>query len=204
MPRLFGVGIVSPAPNFAMTIRATAILGGAFDPVHEGHLHLARRALRELPIMRVRLIPNGAPPHKSKPAASWHERMAMCRRATADDRRIVVGGDEPPGKKRRTINTLRKLGKTRKKPRPILIVGGDAFLHFRRWKEWRGIFALAAVAVARRRGSVVPKRAVPPRWMAKTARPKKLWRGVYFWQTLAPPICSTAIRAKRQQRQKKR
>ncbi|MGI9337704.1 MAG: nicotinate-nicotinamide nucleotide adenylyltransferase [Gammaproteobacteria bacterium] len=199
MPGLFGVGIVSPAPIvIIMAMRttataATAVLGGTFDPIHEGHLHLARRALRDFPAARVCLIPNGAPPHRAKPSASWHARMTMCQMATADDKRIVIGDDEPPGNQRRTIRTVRKL---RRKSRVILIIGGDAFLHFRRWKEWRNILALASVAVARRRGSPSPKRAVPPQWAAKTAKPKRLWRGVYFWHTLAPRMSSTALRAK--------
>ena len=178
-----------------MTIRTTAILGGTFDPIHLGHLHLARRALKELPAADVRLIPNGEPPHKTSPMNEWHTRLAMCRRATANDKRIVVGDDEPPGKKRRTIQTLRKL---RKKSRLILIVGGDAFARFRYWKEWRGIFALASVAVARRRGLPMPKRAVPAQWTAQTIKPKHLWRGVYFWQTSPPRISSTTLRAKKQ------
>ena len=172
-----------------------AVLGGAFDPIHEGHLHLARRALRELPAARVRLVPNGAPPHKIT-AESWRRRIQNCRRATADDKRIIVGDDEPPGRKRRTINTLRKL---RQRSKLILIIGDDAFWHFRRWREWRGILRLASIAVARRRGSPVPKRAVPPQWTAKTAKPKKLWKGVYFWRADAPRISSTALRAKRRQ-----
>lgn len=172
-----------------------AVLGGAFDPIHDGHLHLARRALRELPAAQVRLIPNGAPPHKPQPAADWHWRMLQCQRATAGDKRIIVGDDEPPGKKRRTINTIRKL---RQKSPLILIVGADAFWHFRRWREWRGILRVASIAVARRRGCPMPIRAVPPRWTAKVVKPGKLWRGVYFWRTNAPAprISSTTLRAR--------
>ncbi len=169
-----------------------AVLGGAFDPVHCGHIHLARRALRELPVNAVRLIPNGEPPHRPPPLLDWRKRCALCRIAAAGEKAVTVGEDEPPGKRRRTVATLRKL---RRRARPVLLLGADAFRGFRKWKEWRALLRLAPVVVARRKGSPPARRAVPPQWIAKArARPKKLWRGALFWNPRAPEISSTQLR----------
>ena len=179
----------------AMRGKAAAILGGAFDPVHEGHLYLARRALKELPATQVRLIPNGEPPHRAAPVTSWRLRLQMCEQATAQDKNITVGEDEPPGKPRRTVTTIRKLGKH---SRLILIVGADAFRLFRRWKEWRAILKLTSVAVANRQGSPRAFRAAPSHWLSRCkTRPKKLWRGAYFWNVKPPRVSSTELRARK-------
>src|SRR4051812_27795243 len=114
-----------------MPDRPIALLGGTFDPVHYGHLHLADDVRRALALDEVRLVPAGDPPHRGGPSASAADRLAMLRLAarefpglTVDDREIARGG------KSYTVMTLRELRDENARRPLILIVGADAFLGF--------------------------------------------------------------------------
>ena len=61
------------------------LFGGTFDPVHNGHLIIARAAAEQRGFGRVVLIPSASPPHKPSAEASADDRLAMCRLAVGDD-----------------------------------------------------------------------------------------------------------------------
>ena len=63
----------------------TGLLGGTFDPVHLGHLDVARVALRMLSLDRVLFIPAHEPPHRAFPNASGADRLAMVKLAIRDE-----------------------------------------------------------------------------------------------------------------------
>src|ERR1700729_942665 len=95
--------------------------GGTFDPIHRGHLALARAALERYKLTRIYLVPSGVPPHKQEqPLSPFVHRYAMVALATAGDRKLLPslleGPSEPltTGKKERvkpnyTIDTVRKV-----------------------------------------------------------------------------------------------
>ena len=65
--------------------RRYALFGGTFDPIHEGHLRLAREFARRLGLDRVVLMPTSVPPHKLKAyMAPSEDRLAMCRLAAGE------------------------------------------------------------------------------------------------------------------------
>ncbi|MBE8158711.1 MAG: nicotinate-nicotinamide nucleotide adenylyltransferase [Betaproteobacteria bacterium] len=174
--------------------RVAALLGGAFDPPHRGHAALARRALADLPVSRVFLIPNGAPPHRPPPRIPWRRRAEMCAAAVKNIARARVGRDEPPGAPRWTIAAVRRYKNRRWKV--VLILGADVFADFHRWRRWREILQLANIAVARRGGFGCPRAAVRARMrILKTARPLAGGAGgVLAWRFRPPDISSTMIR----------
>ncbi len=177
--------------------RRIALLGGAFDPVHRGHLALARRAARDLPVAAVRLIPNGAPPHRAAPRHSWARRVLLCARAAAELPRVGVGLEETPERTRRTIDTVRCY--RRRGLRVVLVMGADAFAEFHQWRGWRRILRAANIAVARRDGGGTPSAAVRARIRA-VKNPRLLADGagrVFWWRFCPGDISSTAIRRAR-------
>lgn len=138
------------------------LLGGSFDPIHVGHLQLARDALANLPIAEVHLIPAAQPWQKETLAAADH-RTQMIRLAIENElpfvrRRMVLDLAElERGGPTYTIDTLRDLRTRLGAEVPlVLIIGGDQFERFDTWREWERIPDLAHIAVARRA-------AVPPR-----------------------------------------
>lgn len=71
------------------------ILGGAFDPIHNGHLHFCELMMRELELDKILLIPSYRPVHKQDSiTASFADRMELCRLATEDDPRYLVEDTE--------------------------------------------------------------------------------------------------------------
>ena len=140
---------------------AIAILGGTFDPPHLGHLALARAALAAWPTAQVWLTPNGKPPHRTPPRASWAARVAMTRLAIAAEStakstaaaRLRVSVLESPRRRAPfcwTIDTVRRVRRIRPRAGIILLLGGDAFAAIESWREWRALFAAASFAVMRR------------------------------------------------------
>lgn len=146
-----------------MTARALGILGGTFDPIHYGHLELARELLATLPLSTVRFIPAGDPPHRAAPAASSADRLAMVALALqgypgleVDAREIERAGPSY------TVLTLEEL-RAEAPSRPLaLVVGADAFLGFPSWYRWRELFALAHLVVVARPGIALDLTHSPP------------------------------------------
>ncbi|MFO1311307.1 MAG: nicotinate-nucleotide adenylyltransferase [Burkholderiales bacterium] len=179
-----------------------AILGGTFDPVHNGHLGLAEDVRRALALAEVRLVPAGDPPHRGGPVASGRDRVAMLRLAVAGRPGLVVDPREVmrPGKSY-TVLTLEELRQEWPERPLLLLVGADAFLGFPTWHRWRDLFALAHVVVAARPGVVLaPEGELGREWKARLVdKPDLLFlrpAGSIYVQAITPmAVSATAIRA---------
>ena len=143
-------------------LRPLGILGGTFDPIHFGHLHLAETARHALHLESVRFIPAGQPPHREAPGVSAQDRLAMVRLATAGNPGFVVDPREvEDAAKSYTVVTLQGLRAELGATRPlVLLLGADAFLGLPSWYHWHALFALAHIAIASRPGYPLP--AMPP------------------------------------------
>src|SRR5579863_6040555 len=73
------------------------LFGGTFDPIHRGHLALARAAMEHYKLHRVHFVPANIPPHKQRqPLSPFLHRFAMLALATADDKAFVPSLLEAP------------------------------------------------------------------------------------------------------------
>jgi nicotinate-nucleotide adenylyltransferase len=140
-----------------MGLEPIGLLGGSFDPIHVGHLQLARDALANLPIAAVRLLP-AAQPWQKEPLTDAQHRTQMIRLAIDAElpftrRRLVLDTAEiERGGPTYTIDTLRALRAEAGTTPLVLIMGADQFARFDTWREWERIPELAHLAVARRVG----------------------------------------------------
>ncbi|MCF7222695.1 nicotinate-nucleotide adenylyltransferase [Marilutibacter chinensis] len=132
------------------------IYGGTFDPVHNGHLAIARCA-RDALRTTVRLMPAADPPHRPPPGADALQRARMLDIAIAGEPGLKVDRRELERDGRSwTADTLRALRAEIGAQRPVaLLVGADSFLGLPDWKEWRALFGLAHFVVAERPGSPI-------------------------------------------------
>lgn len=127
------------------------VMGGMFDPVHNGHIAVALAALKALALDELRLIPCHLPNHRGPASASAQERLTMLRLAAAADDRLRVDDREclRPGVSY-TVDTLESLRAEHESAVLVLIVGADAFAGLTGWHRWQEIFGLANVLVVSR------------------------------------------------------
>lgn len=135
-----------------------AMMGGAFDPVHAGHLRTAVEIHAACGLGELRLVPSANPPHRPPHRASAETRMAMLRAATAqlpwcsiDDRELRRSGPSY------SVLTLRELRDISAQRSLCMILGMDAFLSLGSWYRWDEIPALAHIIVAHRPGWQPPQ-----------------------------------------------
>src|SRR5215467_13868982 len=88
-----------------------ALFGGTFDPVHRGHLAVARAAAKKFKLDLIYFAPADIPPHKQKRRLTdFRHRFAMLALATAGDKRFVPSLiDAPTGKPNYSVDTVRRL-----------------------------------------------------------------------------------------------
>ena len=133
------------------------VLGGAFDPVHLGHLQLARDCLRQLRLGQLLLIPTGHPPHRTPPVVANKHRIAMLQQALSDmhEPRLVLDARELQRQgPAYTADTLRELRAEHPHQSLYLLLGSDAAATFSTWYRWREILRLAHLVVVQRAGTV--------------------------------------------------
>jgi len=136
-----------------MRLTPIGLLGGSFDPVHLGHLQLARDALLELGLAEVRFIPAPQPWQKG-PMTDASHRARMVQLAIAGEPKFVLDMHEiERGGPTYTIDTLHALRSTLGASIPlVLIMGSDQFERLHTWRDWKVIPRLAHIAIARRAG----------------------------------------------------
>lgn len=134
-------------------MQCIGLLGGTFDPIHKGHLHLAMAVLEKLNLDEIRLIPAYQPVHREKTIATAKQRLTMTRLACEGQANIVTDAIEyNRGGKSYMIDTLQAIKQLNTNASLYLIIGYDAFIHFTDWKEWETILKLAHLIVAKRPG----------------------------------------------------
>jgi nicotinate-nucleotide adenylyltransferase len=131
-----------------------ALLGGTFDPIHCGHLDIARAAREALGLDQVALVPANVPPHRRAPEASSAHRFAMAGLASLDDPGLLVSDiemlDASPSY---TSSTLAKLAdKGLRGTAVVFITGADAFREIETWRGFPAILEACHFVVVSRPG----------------------------------------------------
>ena len=131
-----------------------AVFGGSFDPVHVGHVALAKGLAEALSLDRVVLMPTGQPPHKVRQTAtSDADRLAMCRLAVREDPRISVSDFEiQKGGASFTVDTLEALCAAEPETQWHLFMGADMFMTLSSWKRFEDIAEMAVLCTVPRDG----------------------------------------------------
>lgn len=139
--------------------RRIGVFGGSFDPVHQGHIALARVAVDSLQLDELRWVPVGQPWQKTRRLAEGAHREAMLELALAD-----AGGDprqciDPIELSRSgpsyTEDTLQAFAAREAGAEWFLIIGQDQYANLHTWQGWQHIVQLATLAVAGRAGAGV-------------------------------------------------
>lgn len=127
------------------------ILGGMFDPVHDGHVAVARKALDELQLDRVHVIPCHVPAHRQSAVVSGAHRLAMLQLALAGQPGLVADDRELQRPDvSYTVNTLESFRQQFPTATLVCIMGWDSFAGLTRWHRWEALLQLAHLCIAAR------------------------------------------------------
>ena len=131
-----------------------AIMGGTFDPVHNGHLRTAVEILDRFHYSVLKLIPCFQPVHKDRPSVSPQQRLEMARLAVSGDVRLSVDSREIVREgPSYSVDTLRNV---RDEIGPdeslIMVLGMDSFLSLPTWQDWQELVQYAHILVVSRPG----------------------------------------------------
>lgn len=148
------------------------LLGGSFDPPHNGHLLAAGDAFDELALDRLCFIPAAIQPLKRDGGtASPADRLAMVRLLIAGDARFAVDAVEiDRGGLSYTVDTLSALAEREPAADRYLLVGADVLPSFGKWREPERIAELATVVVLQRAGETVDLSRAPLGFRALATR----------------------------------
>jgi len=140
--------------------RKIGILGGTFDPVHNGHLQLADYTIEYFGLAEILFVPSAAPPHKMKEKpASFTHRVAMLELAINGRKKFNVSAVEGTlASPSYTINTLQLFKNNSKTVIDYyFIIGIDAFLDISSWKDYRKVLEKIHFIVSARPGYDITK-----------------------------------------------
>ena len=170
------------------------VLGGTFDPIHNGHLAAADAAERALDLNRIMLVPSRIPPHRQDPVGAGAEhRLAMAELA-AQERprwsasRIEIDREGPSY----SYDTLAELRQQFPGTQIFFILGADAFAEIATWSRYPAVLDLANFVVVSRPGITLDslRERVPS---AFSRRPSAKTR-VILVEANTPDVSSTEIR----------
>ena len=168
------------------------LLGGTFDPIHHGHLALARAAKERFELGRIHFVPANVPPHKQSRAVTlYFHRYAMVVLATMGEKAFVPSVLEAPAAEAATaasgakgrpakdggsganysIDTVKRLKESLKKSdRLFFLIGMDAFSEIAHWHQAEALFRECEFIVASRPGysladvaNALPEKIRPPK-----------------------------------------
>jgi nicotinate-nucleotide adenylyltransferase len=198
------------------------LFGGTFDPIHRGHIVLARAALERYKLNRIYFVVANVPPHKrGQTLASFSHRYAMLVLATAAEKAFIpslleapeesaaTGKKEPPAAPNYTIDTVRRLKQGFKKiDQLFLLIGMDAFADIAKWHQAEALFKECEFVVASRPGhsladvanalpeSLRPRPEVTRPFQKQAATGDMVLQGatIHLLEKVHQPISATAIR----------
>ncbi len=129
------------------------LFGGSFDPIHNGHLHIARAFADELALDSVIFLPAGDPYHKNATSASAAQRLAMVEAAIEGDSRFAASDvDMARDGATYSVDTVQIFRQHFADAELWWLMGMDSLLQLHTWKNWRTFARLTHIAVAARAG----------------------------------------------------
>ncbi len=182
------------------------LFGGTFDPVHQGHLELARHVLNRCHLDQVLFIPAPQPPHKGRPRVSFRHRVAMLEAALAEAgegermRCSRIEAELPlPSYTVQTVEALQKSGHTCEYS---FVIGGDSLRDLPQWYRASDLLALVNLIAVHRQtldseaiGSILRSLDASFRFEVERGLWRNRWgRTVRYLDDLELPVSSSLVR----------
>ncbi len=133
-----------------------ALFGGTFDPIHQAHLEIARRAADRFHLDRILFVPAAHPPHKAGVThAPYERRVRMVELACQGNPGFAVSRLEEGTKQSYSIDTIEKVrAEMAAGDELFFLIGGDAFAEIQTWRRWRDVARAVRFLVVSRPGHI--------------------------------------------------
>ncbi len=146
-------------------MKTIGLFGGTFDPVHNGHIQLARQAVSHFLLDEVQFLPCANPVHRQQPVANSEHRLHMLRVALEHDPKLTINTLEiDRGGPSYMVDTLRQVFARNKSIGIYLLIGVDAFNALKSWKSVDEILQQVHLVVCRRPGVKIDNSIFPGRY----------------------------------------
>jgi len=124
------------------------LLGGSFNPAHEGHLHISLLTLQRLNLDQLWWLVSPQNPLKPESGmASLPDRVKVARKVASEDSRIVVTDIENELSSNYTVDTINALKLRFSGVSFVWVMGADLLVQLPRWSRWRALFRTVPIAV---------------------------------------------------------
>ena len=174
-----------------------AILGGTFDPIHNGHLAAALSVSSAFRTDEVHFVPAYSAPHKqSHDSISAYHRFAMVALATSPYEGFRVSTIEVDAQEKRyTVDTLERMRARIPDADLVFVLGTDMYRDFETWKNYRALFTLAHLAVVHRPGFAFREDLAPHRVLREGEQVTlPAMPAVFYLPFVEQPVSATAVR----------
>lgn len=174
-------------------MKKKGIFGGTFDPIHNGHLHIAYEALYKLNLDKVIFIPSGNPPHKTdKVITDATIRYKLVRDVIQNEKKFEVSDYELKNESLSyTYKTLKHFNEKHEDTEWYFITGADCLMQLDSWKNINEVLSLCNFVVFRRSGY-----SMEDMLKQKERIEKKFNKKIIFLDIPVIDISSTTIRNK--------
>lgn len=152
--------MMNSARPFARPGQTIGLLGGSFDPAHDGHVHITREALKRFDLDRVWWLVSPGNPLKTQGPAPLDKRMEQARRVMQHPRVTVTDIEARLGT-RYTAQTLKVLQAQYRGVRFVWLMGADNLAQLHLWQDWQWIMENVPVGVLARPGDRISARMSP-------------------------------------------
>lgn len=172
-------------------MRQIGLMGGSFNPIHCGHLNMARAALESGAVEQVLFLPSGNPPHKRAGLEDKHHRLAMAELAIVGENGMAICTEEiERSGVIYTVDTLNILREKMPDCRFHYLIGADTLGVLHTWRRAEEVIRLCAFLVVMRPGEdAAQMQALHKSWRARGA-------DIAFLPAQMMDISSTEIRAR--------
>ncbi len=127
------------------------ILGGSFDPAHNGHLAISKEAVKRFKLEKIIWAITKKNPFKMKSSLSLQSRIKECKKIIKKNKFIEVKFYENKIKSNKTINLINYFNKN-KKNEIFFLMGADNLVNFHKWHKWKQISEKCNILVFDRYG----------------------------------------------------
>ncbi len=128
------------------------LLGGSFDPAHNGHLGISKIAIKKFKLKKIYWIITKKNPFKTKTFYSLDERIKYAKKITKAQKRIQLIYVDNIIQSSRIIDVINYFIKKKGIKNLFFMIGSDNLMHFHKWKSWKKIVNLVKLIVFSRKG----------------------------------------------------